>query len=215
MTTNSTLCAIIFSAFIFASCENKPCDCDDLAETPISAPANIIPLAAADSLYTDYGNNNVTLLELAENVTEEGDTIPSGDAKYKRATRAVALPYKQLKEYLKYIEQQADSAGVDIVDLRIYFGKYGKKAPHKDKKGKETVFLNPTAEFTLADGTKDTVSYAIVKAANGKYSAVMVGTLLNPKKEEMSSEATEEVLSMSANKGQTIPPPYNNPNDFD
>ena len=42
----------------------------------------------------------------------------------------------------------------------------------------------------------------------------MVGTLLNPKKEEMSSEATEEVLSMSANKGQTIPPPYNQKNDF-
>lgn len=214
MKSNLILAQAIGCLFLFAACENKPCDCDDLTETSINVPANIIPLPAADSLYIEYGNNNVALLELAENVTEEGDTIPPEDAKYKKATRAVALPYKQLKEYLKYIEQQAVSAGVEIVDLRIYFGKYGKKVPHKDKKGKETVFLNPTAEFTLADGTKDTVSYAIVKAANGKYSAVMVGTLLNPKKEEMSSEATEEVLSMSANKGQTIPPPYNQKNDF-
>ncbi|WP_405325067.1 hypothetical protein [Leeuwenhoekiella sp. LLG6367-2.1] len=210
-----TLLAIAFFAtLLITSCEEKSCNCDE-QETPVQgAPANIIPIAAADSLYKNYGNSRVALIELAENLTEEGDTIPKEDANYKKATRAVTMPYKQLKEYMAYIEQQADSANVDIVEMRIYFGKYKDTYKQKNKKGRATVFLNPATEFTLADGTKDTVSYAIVTGVDGKKRAVMVGDVLSPKKGMNKLEDDETIESMSGNHGTLRPPPPLTGGDF-
>ena len=205
--------AVLTAAFLMTSCD-EPCECEGDEAPILGAPSNIIPLASADSLYKNYGNSRVDLIELAENITEEGDTIPKEDARYKKATRAVRLPYKQLKEYLAYIEQEADTAGVEIVELRVYFGKYNNSFIEKTKKGRATVFLNPATEFTLADGKKDTVSYAIITGANGAKRAEMVGKILNPKEGDVGLGDGEEIDSQSGDRGQVIPPPYTDPNDF-
>ena len=205
--------AVLTAAFLMTSCD-EPCDCEGDEAPILGAPSNIIPLASADSLYKNYGNSRVDLIELAENITEEGDTIPKEDARYKKATRAVRLPYKQLKEYLAYIEQEADTAGVEIVELRVYFGKYNNSFIEKTKKGRATVFLNPATEFTLADGKKDTVSYAIITGANGAKRAEMVGKILNPEEGDVGLGDGEEIDSQSGDRGQVIPPPYTDPNDF-
>ena len=205
--------AALLAAFLVTSC-NKPCDCEE-AEAPVTgAPSNIIPLTTADSLYQNYGNSRVSLIEMAENITEEGDTIPKDDVNYKKATRAVKFSYKELKQYLAYIEQEADAAGVDILELRVYFGKYQNTFKQKNKKGRATVFLNPASEFTLADGKKDTVSYAIITGVDGKKRAEMVGKILNPKEGEEGVVEGEEVDSQSGDRGQIIPPPFTDPNDF-
>ena len=94
--------------------------------------------------------------------------------------------------------------------MRFYLGKYTDSIKEKKNKGRETIFLNPSAEFTLADGTKDTVSYAIIKDKNGKKRAIMVGTIL---KEEGYVDG-EETNSMAGNHGTLIPPPQNDKNDF-
>lgn len=213
MKKTTLVAAVLTAAFLITSCE-KPCDCEE-AEMPIlGAPANIIPLAQADSLYKNYGNSRVELIELAENITEEGDTIPKEDANYKKATRAVTMPYKAFKEYIAYIEKQADSAGVEIAEMRFYFGKYKNDFPQSDKKGRATLFLNPAAEFTLSDGTKDTVSYAIVTGVDGKKRAEMVGDILNSKDGELAVEDGETIESMSGDDVGLIPPPYQDENDF-
>ena len=213
MKKTTLVAAVLTAAFLMTSCD-EPCDCEGDEAPILGAPSNIIPLASADSLYKNYGNSRVDLIELAENITEEGDTIPKEDAKYKKATRAVRLPYKQLKEYLAYIEQEADTAGVEIVELRVYFGKYNDTFIEKTKKGRATVFLNPATEFTLADGKKDTVSYAIITGANGAKRAEMVGKILNPKEGDVGLGDDEEIDSQSGDRGQVIPPPYTDPNDF-
>jgi len=213
MKKTTLVAAVLTAAFLMTSCD-EPCECEGDEAPILGAPSNIIPLASADSLYKNYGNSRVDLIELAENITEEGDTIPKEDARYKKATRAVRLPYKQLKEYLAYIEQEADTAGVEIVELRVYFGKYNNSFIEKTKKGRATVFLNPATEFTLADGKKDTVSYAIITGANGAKRAEMVGKILNPEEGDVGLGDGEEIDSQSGDRGQVIPPPYTDPNDF-
>ncbi|RXG22393.1 hypothetical protein SAMN02745246_02170 [Leeuwenhoekiella marinoflava DSM 3653] len=208
------LAVFLTATFLFSSCENQNCDCEE-TETPVlSAPGNIIPVAAADTLYKNYGNSRVSLIELAENVTNEGDTIVEGDARYKKATRAVTMPYKAFKEYIAYIEQEAKAADVEIAEMRFYFGKYKNDFPQKNKKGRATLFLNPAAEFTLSDGTKDTVSYAIITGTNGKKRAMMVGHILNPKEGEVDMVGGETIESMSGDHTTLRPPPPLSDGDF-
>ncbi|RXG14156.1 hypothetical protein DSM03_101273 [Leeuwenhoekiella aestuarii] len=208
------LAVSLTATFLFSSCEKHKCDCEE-TETPVlSAPGNIIPVAAADTLYKNYGNSRVSLIELAENITEEGDTIVEGDARYKKATRAVTVSYKRLKEYMAYIEQEAKAADVEIAEMRFYFGKYNNSFPQKNKKGRATLFLNPAAEFTLSNGKKDTVSYAIVTGLDGKKRAEMVGVILNPKQGELGIEEGETIQSQSGDDVWLIPPPYQDGNDF-
>ena len=53
------LAVFLTATFLFSSCENQNCDCEE-TETPVlSAPGNIIPVAAADTLYKNYGNSRV------------------------------------------------------------------------------------------------------------------------------------------------------------
>ena len=176
-------------------------------------PNNIIPIKAADSLYTNYGNSRVSLIELAENITEDGDTIPKDDANYKKTTRYVSFSFSEMKKYMAYIEQQADSANIEVLQLRVYLGKYGKKPKNKHKAYKGTVFFNPTAEFTLADGTKDTVSFAILNTAGGVKKAITVGSVLDGSAfgAEMGAE---DVESLSGNIGYPGPPPPLSAMDF-
>ena len=212
MKKTTLVAAVLTAAFLITSCE-KPCECEE-AETPIlGAPSNIIPLAQADSLYKNYGNSRVALIELAENITEEGDTIPKEDANYKQATRLVSFSFAEMKKYMAYIEQQADSAGVEVLELRVYFGKYGKKPIKKTKANKGTVFFNPAAEFVFADGTKDTVSFAILNNADGSKSAVTVGSVLNGSA-LTSGLGAEDVNSLAENFGQEMPPPPISDEDF-
>ncbi len=202
--------AALFAFFLVTSCD-KPCECEE-AEAPITGvPGNIIPLQVADSLYQNYGNSRVSLIEMAENITEEGDTIPKEDANYKQATRYVSFSFTEMKKYMAYIEQQADSANTEILQLRVYFGKYGKKPKNKANKG--TVFFNPTAEFTLADGTKDTVSFAILNTAGGVKKAVTVGSVLDGSAFDAEMGA-EDVQSLSENLGYPAPPPPLSEMDF-
>ena len=208
MKKTTLVAAVLTAAFLITSCE-KPCDCEE-AEMPIlGAPANIIPLAQADSLYKNYGNSGVELIELAENITEEGDTIHKEDANYKQATRLVSFSFAEMKKYMAYIEQQADSAGVEITDLRVYFGK-NKKGAKKDA-GKATVFFNPAAVLDLPNGTKDTVSFAILNLPDGTKKAVAVGTVLRPAA-EMTAEG--DAKSLSADLGTLMPPPPVSEYDF-
>ncbi|MCC4211586.1 hypothetical protein [Leeuwenhoekiella parthenopeia] len=204
--------AALFAAFLVTSCD-KPCDCQELEEPTAGVPGNIIPLQVADSLYKNYGNSRVSLIEMAENITEEGDTIPKEDANYKQATRLVSFSFAEMKKYMAYIEQQADSAGVEITELRVYFGKYGKNPKNKNKSNKGTVFFNPATEFVKADGTRDTVSFAILNKADGSKEAVTVGSVLNGLTSD-SGLSEENVTSLSENIGHEMPPPPISSEDF-
>ncbi len=122
MKKTTLVAAVLTAAFLMTSCD-EPCDCEGDEAPILGAPSNIIPLASADSLYKNYGNSRVELIELAENITEEGDTIPEEDVRYKKATRYVSFSFSEMQKYMAYIKQQADSAGVEITDLRVYFVK--------------------------------------------------------------------------------------------
>ncbi|MBQ51902.1 MAG: hypothetical protein CMF35_09460 [Leeuwenhoekiella sp.] len=208
MKKTTLVAAVLTAAFLMTSCD-EPCDCEGDEAPILGAPSNIIPLATADSLYKNYGNSRVDLIELAENITEEGDTIPEEDVRYKKATRYVSFSFSEMQKYMAYIKQQADSAGVEITDLRVYFGK-NKKSAKKDA-GKATVFFNPAALLDLPNGTKDTVSFAILNLPDGTKKAVAVGTVLSSSG-GMTAEGDTE--SLSGDLGTLAPPPPANEFDF-
>tara|TARA_Y100000815_G_C13282623_1_gene477556 strand:+ start:183 stop:818 length:636 start_codon:yes stop_codon:yes gene_type:complete len=197
--------------FLFGSCQEPSQKTD---ETPTAAPSNIISLADANFLYQNYTSGNVPLLEDAL----QKDTTYLEDGVNKRATRSLFIPYDQLKQYLKYIEQQSDSANVDITGLRIYLGKYASNGKYPNGKPSKyravsTVFLNPTAKFPTVDGGKDDVSYAIISSEDGNKTAVPVGKLLKSPKPE-SGLGGGDTISLSLNDSTRRPPPDNDINDF-
>ena len=54
------------------------------------------------------------------------------------------FPLERIKEYIAYIEKHAEEEGYEDLGLKICLGSYKKKG--KDKGGKTTVFLVPTAK---------------------------------------------------------------------
>jgi len=172
----------------------------------VEAPGFIIAIEDADTLFKDYGTERGDLLE---GIEQEIDP----ETKYK-ATRFVTVNFDEMQQYLNFIQQQSDSAGIKPQGLRFYFGKYSNKNNPK-KNGAETVFINPTANF---NGVKGEISYAIATDATGKKTAVTVGSVIDGTKSPAGTNLTlqgGETQSLAANRGTMPPPPHaGDPNDY-
>ncbi len=152
-----------------AGCDGFKTDNGDAAE--IDAPAQIIPIPLAKDLYDNYSMHRVPIIEFYEDSIRNKkrdqaymqqqykpkDDGQADDVKNNTsitqtgftAARFVSYDYKTIKNYLKFIEQEADAANIEISTLRFYFSNYpdSKTLPKREKKinpKKNSIMISPT-----------------------------------------------------------------------
>ncbi|WP_350287682.1 hypothetical protein [uncultured Croceitalea sp.] len=109
----------------------------------VEAPSQIISLKKADSLYINYSKRR------AENIVRAETKYESSNVSFE-PTRFVTFDLKVIKDYIKYIEQEAKNGGTEADSLRIYFANYGSSA--NPKRFHNTVFMLPTAKTKTGYG---------------------------------------------------------------
>ena len=128
---------LVLSIFIFSftSCEVKK----EKVEVPkIQAPAQIVKIEEAKKMYDRYEDRRVPLIQRYEDsINRQGidekmqqmqqnqdkAKADEGPAKFDVA-RYVYYDYKTIKDYMTFIEQQAEAANVDISSIRFYLSNY-------------------------------------------------------------------------------------------
>ncbi len=204
MKTSPRLGILLVGLLIISGCTQKP---NTHAEPPtVEAPENIISLQTAKTLFTNYGENRVGLIEEFEN-----QELPEGTDPY-RATRSITFDFDMLKKYMEYIEQEAHTTDTEIKGLRVYLGQYPNTETTKHPSA-ETVFFNPT--MILPSGQE--VSFAI-QNVNNTATAIPVGTVTaNQKpsgKANLIMTLQGDITSLALNQGHRRPPPVNDDNDY-
>lgn len=129
-----------FSILLIMACNPKETRTQpEQEQEPSPPPKGIISEKDAGVLFDTYSRNRVPLIETFENeAAEEGE-------ENHMAARYTYFDFAEMQKYMNYIQEQADSAGVEIQTLRIYYATYPKGNP-KDP-NKNTVFLVPTTKF--------------------------------------------------------------------
>ncbi len=133
---------------------------DEKASQEIKAPANIISLEQADSIYTNYSKHRAAVIERYE--TQERAPQENFEA-----SRFVDFDYDSLKNYIAYVDQEAKKAGVKkVTKLRLYFANY----PDKDEfpNGKKVVHKRQNSIFMLPTMDMEGVNYGFFIGSDGK-----------------------------------------------
>lgn len=113
---------------------------------PIEVPNNIISLQEAHTIYNNYTIHRISLIESYETQKR------ASEEKF-RPSRFVDFDYETIKQYIDYVDQEAEKAGVEkVTKLRLYFANYpdndtfpnGKKVIHKRQ---NSIFIVPTLEM--------------------------------------------------------------------
>jgi len=131
---------IVLSIFVIsiASCAEKTEK--EKEQTQVPAPDQIVKIEEAKEMYDRYTDRRVPLIQRYEdsinrrgnddkmqqrqqNQDENKAEADNGPAKFDVA-RYVYYDYKTIKDYMTFIEQQAEAANVDISTLRFYFSNY-------------------------------------------------------------------------------------------
>ncbi|GGG38045.1 hypothetical protein GCM10011344_43600 [Dokdonia pacifica] len=204
---------ITMMALVLVDCKGDHTNNEDDGNTGpptvvvVERPDMAIELGEAIALYQNYGANRVGLIESFE---EE-----LGDVDNYQATRSLTFNFKELRQYMDYVEQEAKTAGTDILGLRVYLGQYDtKNSPHPNA---ETVFFNPT----MKKGDNE-VAFAI-QNQNGNPTAVPVGVLqdyyLKTGKIKTPGKANlvfiqDDITSLAGNHGGRRPPPPHEDDDY-
>lgn len=192
-------------AILLVDCKGDHSNNDDDGGPPtaVEAPDMIISVNQAVTLYKNYGENRIGLIEEYEEELGQVDNY--------RATTSLTFDFEMMKQYMKYVEQEAKSAGTDIKGLRVYLGQYNlKNSPHPNA---ETVFFNPTMK---RDGNE--VAFAI-QNQNGTPVAVTVGEVLGytnkpAGKNNLILKLDDDITSLAGNHGGRRPPPATDDDDY-
>lgn len=208
----------IVSILLLSSCQEKKsdCPCEEPKETmeyeEVKPPEGIIEYDDAAELFKNYTDMRSPIIENYEReVRSKPDFIP---------TRYTEFSFKELQQYMAYIEQEAKAAEVEIQTVRIYLGTYSSeriKSPDHN-----TVFLVPTTEFDKVNkafeivddngrpranalpmdfGTGLKEMGMFIKEERRQYAGI--GTM------PASSAPVQGGKSLVLNDGSTAPPPWN------
>lgn len=144
--TKKNLSLCLGLAFLsLMGCQDRTKKGDSEAETPqessemVEEPTGIISLKEAKSLCDNYENRRAKTIiefEMAQN-----DSVQSFVP-----TQFIDFDLKTIKQYIKFVEAQAQKAKVEPDSLRIYLANYG---PEGRDPNRNTVFVLPT---TTIDG---------------------------------------------------------------
>ncbi len=204
-----------------ASCGDKRADKpekehEEYHET-VKPPTNIISLEMADSIYTNYSNHRVALIE-------DYETQKRAPEETFEAARFVDFDYDAIKQYIKYVDQEAKNAGVQkVTKLRLYFANYPDKKDFED--GKKVVHPRQNSIFMIPTIEKNGGNYSFFIGADGKPELVIdwkaqmtkgMGLLENDRKKayagfglEIFSAPSLQIggTSLTLNHGGSGPPP--------
>ncbi|AWX43553.1 hypothetical protein HME9304_00542 [Flagellimonas maritima] len=209
---------ILGAIFLFlGACQQTPKKEDPNHEpepTPqkVKPPKQIITLEESKSLYDNYTKNRVELIrdyELHENK----------DEKFK-PSRFIAFDYDTMKQYMAFIEQEANEAKVDISTIRFYFANYPNEGRFSD--GQKVVHPRQNSIFMLPTMNVNGQNYGFYIDADGNArrvkDAVSPNGIGNTSKTEGKSYASfgpsfsnafiaQEDQSLTLNHGSSGPPP--------
>ena len=131
------LTIIVFS---FQSCEKKT------KPHKIKAPKQIIDYDYAKKLEVEYKNTRGAIIDKYLDIED---------------TREFWFDLEELKKYIAYVEQEADSLGYKRLGIRIYNGAYPNEKGFPDP-GFSTVFLVPTGIKTKSKASFSPISSTFV-----------------------------------------------------
>ena len=195
--------------------------------TTIEKPDHIISISDAKMLYDRYGERRVPIIQKFEDAINERkkDTTKFDVARY------VSYDYKSLKEYLAYIDQEAQRANIEISSLRFYLSNYPDETFFPDSKDsishprQNSVMITPA----ISKGNRDYIYY-IENIDSESPRAIYLRDSFNPmESQEVGLTETEKRAhaafvnnlpasasalpyqgggSMTYNRGTGAPPPY-------
>ena len=205
------LLAIFGASLLFiGSCQQGPKKDEPTEPTPekLSPPEGIISLEESKSLYDNYTRNRVAMIEQFE-------MEQNPDEKFSPA-RFTAFTYADMKQYMAYVEQEAEAAGVEVASLRLYFANYPNKPDFPD--GKKVVHPRQNSIFIVPTTMMDGKEYGFYIAADGKAKPIkdVVGSPEDGGMQEANTSKASMVpalfqngdRSLNLNHGGSGPPPY-------
>ncbi|MUH34859.1 hypothetical protein D9O36_03310 [Zobellia amurskyensis] len=215
-------CTALILLLIITSCvEDKNTPCPDCPCEPVlneTYDNGIILPEKAHKLYANYENRRVDLIQKYEDAIDEREKDPkqqnqqkiqnsekennseAGTERFKVA-RYVSYNYKDLKEYLAYIENEAKLSGEELTTMRFYFANYANEKKYKNGKPvqhprQNTIMMSPTVN---KDGT-DHIFYTD-DAEDGKRRIVLLDDNFNPRK----GEKVNQMDSNTKNEASFLP----------
>ncbi|WP_423998272.1 hypothetical protein [Maribacter sp. IgM3_T14_3] len=216
----------VITLLAISGCEQKKKE-GDLGNGKVTAPNQIVAIPQAKSMYDSYSKRRVPLIQHYEDSLNRQNK----DEKEFDVGRFVYYDYKTIKQYLEYIEQEADEAGVEISTLRFYFSNYPNEVVFENTKDsikhprQNSIMLSPTYN----DGKRDYLFY-IAQGAKGKQAVPLTNDFEDIKgystriqernkvyasiAPSSNSTATatlslQESQSLTLNRGSGVPPPKN------
>ncbi len=204
---------LISILFFFVSCGNGEENMEH-----VDPPKQIISIEQARIMYDTYSTRRVSIIDAYE---KQIDSTPFV------ATRCIQYDFETLKQYMAYVEQEAEKASVAISSMKIYLANYPNQSKFPDGKviknpRRNTVFLTPTM---LVNGEE--MAFYIVKGEDGKSTAVPIkdeikdirtetGSLKGSEKVDIQiasmlnfsqTRTTGTNLSLILDDGKVMPPP--------
>ena len=212
MKNNRKTIVVFFGAslLLIGACQQGPKkeEPTEPKQEKVLPPEGIISLEESKSLYDNYTKNRL-------NIIQQFETERSPDKKYIPA-RFTSFTYSDMKDYMAYVEQEAEEAGVKVASLRLYFANYPDKSNFPDGKKvvhprQNSIFIVPT---TLIDGEE--LGFYIDANGNAKpIKGVFSSSEAGEKGEPNTSQASFAPslfqggsTSLNLNHGSSGPPPY-------
>ncbi len=185
-----SLLAMAIMVLAFSNCKPDSRDQDgDGPATEIDAPDQIVSVEEARSMYTNYSERRIPLIQHYEDsINRSGGNIktqqdnPPGEAASAAfdVARFTYYDLKTIKQYIQYIEQEAKRANVEISSLRLYFSNYPDQ--EKFESGKPVVHPRQNSLFmipTLKKGDRE-YGFYIMPNEKGVWNPALLGDQLQP-----------------------------------
>ncbi len=191
-------------------------------EKPIvQSPKSMITLDEARTLYKTYDERRVGMIQHYEDSINKRKGI---DEKFYVA-RYVEYDYETIKQYMAFIEQEAQAAKVDISSLRIYFANNPSENEKLTHPRQNSVMLSPTTTvdnneylFYIDDSLEEEPKAVMLNwdfdplpnlsqdegTSQDKTQRASILPNLNSKG---ATKAYQEGISLTLNRGNSAPPP--------
>jgi hypothetical protein len=196
---------LLFFCLLF-SCKDAPPDKNGESAI-VEPPEQIISIPQAQMMYRTYSARRAPMIKHYEDSINRRhqDTVKFDVARY------VHYDYETIKQYLAYIEQVAEEAGVDISTLRFYFSNYPNQKTFED--GRPVVHPRQNSIVLLPTLRQDGADYGFYTAQNaeGKWVPVLLNGQMQPYKADgmgQTSQTSEQSYAgfMTATTSLSAPP---------
>lgn len=133
------LCMYVCMLFISYSCTNDDQKQEDsqIAKRHVAVPQGLISPERAKELDANWTTTRANALEVTKGQVDN---------------RSVKFSLEDLRNYLDYAENQAQTLGYEMDGVRIYFAAYGSNEPN-GKANQATVFLVPTGREVISQAS--------------------------------------------------------------